>query len=113
MPCIIVVVAASTNLFIRIQVVLPYMQSSTSSQQFWVRHTMPIEVYCFISKSPTILFLDNICSYNCDMLCTGTSCILTDHSEPVLSPSNKYKICSPLCIFLCNFAEFTSKPDMA
>lgn len=102
MPCIIVVVAANTNLFIRIQVVLCYMQSSTSSQQFWVRHTMPVEVYCFINKSPTILFLDNICSYNCDMLCTDTSCILTDHSEPVLSPSNKYKICSPLCIFLCN-----------
>ena len=28
-----------TNSFISIQVVLCYMQSSTSSQQFWVRHT--------------------------------------------------------------------------
>ena len=59
---------------------------------------------CFINKFPTILFLDNICSYTCgDMLCTDMPCILTDHSELVLSPGNQYKICSPHCIFLCNF----------
>ena len=34
----------NTNSFISIQVVLCYMQSSTSSQQFWVRHTIIISV---------------------------------------------------------------------
>ena len=43
-------VASDTNFFIRIQVVLCYMQSSTSSQQFWVIHTMPVEVYVSLTN---------------------------------------------------------------
>lgn len=47
--------------------------------------TSTIEVYGFINESPTFLFLDNICSYNHDMLCTHMPCILTDQAQSVLS----------------------------
>ena len=106
--------AADTNLFIRIQVVLCYMQSSTVIQSTVLGDTYHARrSLCFVNKSPTILFLNNICSYNCDMLCFDTPCILTDHSEPVLSPSNKYKILLSSLHTLMQFAEFTGKPDIA
>ena len=102
---IVVVVAADTNLFIRIQVVLCYMQSSTSSQQFWVIHTMPVEVYVSLTNllQSSSLTTSAVIIVICFAVCTDTPCILTDHSGLVLSPGNQYKICSPHCIFLCNF----------
>ena len=104
MPCTIVVmvVQIQTCFYPNSSSFMLYAIIKIQPIVFWVIHTTPIEVYCFINKTPTILFLDNICSYNCDMPCTDTPCVLTDHSEPILSPGDQYKICPPLCIFVCN-----------
>lgn len=70
------------------------------SSKFELLHTAAIKVDGFVNESPAVIFLDNISSYDHDMLCTQLQCILAYPSQPVFSPSNQYQICPLLCIFI-------------
>lgn len=67
-----------------------------------INNKTAIGVYCFVNKSPAIIFFDYISSYKCDMLFPHKPCVLTDHSKLLFSPCHQNKICSAPCIFICN-----------